>query len=177
VTRLKDNASFEVVETRSVPKKGNILKDQIIFFPRQADLNNAFFFRLVAVWLEDKQESVTFLTNNLEFAASTIAAIYKDRWAVELFKAIKQNLKIKTFLATSSNAVKTHIWTALIAILILKYLQLRSKFSWSLSNLIALLRHQLFVYRDLFPWMDNPFEGPPALDQVDTKQLSLGLTR
>jgi len=66
----------------------------------------------------------------------------KDRWAVELFfKAIKQNLKIKTFLGTSANAVKTQIWTALIAILILKYLQLRSKFSWSLSNLIAILRH------------------------------------
>ncbi len=178
VTRLKDNASFEVVETRPVPQKGNILKDQIIFFPRQADPNNAFFFRLVEVWLEDKQESVVFLTNNQEFAASTIAAIYKDRWAVELFfKAVKQNLKIKTFLGTSANAVKTQIWTALIAILILKYLKLRSKYSWSLSNLIALLRHQLFVYRDLFAWLDNPFEGPPALDQVDVKQLSLGLTK
>ena len=178
VTRLKDNASFEAVEDRPVPQKGSILKDQIIFFHSQADPNDAFFFRLVEVWLEDKQESVVFLTNNLEFAANTIAAIYKDRWAVELFfKAIKQNLKIKTFLGTSANAVKTQIWTALIAILILKYLQLRSKFSWSLSNLIALLRHQLFVYRDLFSWLDNPFEGPPALDQVDIKQLSLGLAK
>jgi IS4 transposase len=178
VTRLKDNASFEVVENRSVPLKGNILKDQIIFFHSQADPNDAFFFRLVEVWLEDKQESVVFLTNNLEFAASTIAATYKDRWAVELFfKAIKQNLKIKTFLGTSANAVKTQIWTALIAILILKYLQLRAKYSWSLSNLIALLRHQLFVYRDLFSWLDNPFEGPPALADVDIKQLALGFAK
>ena len=178
VTRLKDKASFEVVENRPVTEKGNILKDQIIFFYSQADPNEPYFFRLVEVWLEDKQESVVFLTNNLEFAASTIAAIYKDRWNVELFfKAIKQNLKIKTFLGTSANAVKTQIWTALIAILILKYLQLRSKFSWSLSNLIALLRHQLFVYRDLYAWLDCPFEGPPALAEVDTKQLSLGFTR
>jgi hypothetical protein len=73
--------------------------------------------------------------------------------------------------------VKTQIWTALIAMLILKYLQLRSRFSWSLSNLIALLRHQLFVYRDLFTWLDNPFEGPPALAGVDVKQLSFELTR
>jgi IS4 transposase len=103
----------------------------------------------VEVWLEDKQESVVFLTNNLQFAASMIAAIYKDRWAVELFfKAIKQNLKIKTFLKTSANAIKTQIWTALITMLILKYLQIRSRFSWSLSNLVALLRLQLFVYRD-----------------------------
>jgi len=178
VTRLKDKASFEVVEERPVPAKGNILKDQIIFFHSQAEPSEQYFFRLVEVWLEDKQESVVFLTNNLEFAAGTIAAIYKDRWSVELFfKAIKQNLKIKTFLGTSPNAVKTQIWTALIAMLILKYLQLRSRFSWSLSNLIALLRHQLFVYRDLFAWLDNPFEGPPALAGIDIRQLSLGLTQ
>jgi hypothetical protein len=177
VTRLKDRASFEVVENRPLPAKGNILKDQIIFFHSQAEESDEYFFRLVEVWLEDKQESVVFLTNNLEFAATTIAAIYKDRWQVELFfKAIKQNLKIKTFLGTSANAVKTQIWTALIAMLILKYLQLRSRFSWSLSNLIALLRHQLFVYRDLFTWLDAPFEGPPALAEMDMKQLSLGLT-
>jgi hypothetical protein len=178
VTRLKDNASFEVVENRPIPSKGNILRDQIIFFHSQAEPSDEYFFRLVEVWLDDKQESVVFLTNNLEFAATTIAAIYKDRWQVELFfKAIKQNLKIKTFLGTSANAVKTQIWTALIAMLILKYLQLRSRFSWSLSNLIALLRHQLFVYRDLFTWLDNPFEGPPALAGVDVKQLSFELTR
>jgi IS4 transposase len=178
VTRLKDKASFEVVEDRPVAKKGNILKDQIIFFHSQAQPSDEYFFRLLEVWLEDKQESVVFLTNNLEFAATTIAAIYKDRWQVELFfKAIKQNLKIKTFLGTSPNAVKTQIWMALIAMLILKYLQLLSRFSWSLSNLIALLRHQLFVYRDLFAWLDNPFEGPPALAALEAKQLSLGLDR
>jgi hypothetical protein len=92
-------------------------------------------------------------------------------------KAIKQNLKIKTFLGTSANAVKTQIWTALIAMLILRYLQLRSTFAWSLSNLIALLRHQLFVYRDLFTWLDAPFEGPPVLAEFEVKQLSLGLSR
>ena len=80
-------------------------------FHSQAEKGEEYFFRLVEVWLEEKQESVVFLTNNLEFAARTIAAIYKDRWAVELFfKAIKSNLKIKTFLGTSANAVKTQIW-------------------------------------------------------------------
>jgi hypothetical protein len=178
VTRLKDNARFDIVEDRPVPAKGNILKDQVIFFHSQAEPSEEYFFRIVEVWLEDKQESVVFLTNNLQFAASTIAAIYKDRWSVELFfKAIKQNLKIKTFLGTSANAVKTQIWTALIAMLILKYLQLRSRFSWSLSNLIALLRHQLFVYRDLLAWLDNPFEGPPALAQIDDKQLSFEIIK
>lgn len=176
VTRLKDNASFEVVETRPVPMGTNVLKDQIVFFHSQAVPDREHFFRIVEIWDEEKQRSFTFLTNNLRFAATTISAIYKDRWQVELFfKALKQNLKIKTFLGTSSNAVKTQIWTALIAMLVLRYLQLLSTFGWSLSNLAALLRHQLFVYRDLFGWLNTPFEGPPQLAEVAKAQLSLGI--
>ncbi len=129
---------------------------------------------VVEVWDPEKETSIVFLTNHLDFGATTIAAIYKDRWSVELFfKALKQNLKIKTFLGTTANAVKTQIWTALIAMLLLKYLQLRSTFGWSLSNLVALLRHQLFVYRDLNAWLDAPFEGPPALAQIQAQQLAL----
>ena len=68
-----------------------------------------------------------------------MAAIYRDRWQVELFffKARQQNLRLKTFVGTSSNAVRTQVWTALIAMLLLRYLQLRAKFGWSLSNLAA----------------------------------------
>jgi hypothetical protein len=176
VTRLKDNASFEVVENRKLTATNSILKDQIIFFHNQAVPDKEHFFRIVEIWDEEKQRSFTFLTNNMIFAASTIAAIYKDRWQVELFfKAIKQNLKIKTFLGTNSNAVKTQIWTALIAMLVLRYLQLMSTFGWSLSNLAALLRHQLFVYRDLIGWLNAPFEGPPQLANAAKAQLSLGL--
>jgi len=177
VTRLKDNASFEVVENRPVPAGTNVRKDQIVYFHGRAVPDREHFFRIVEVWDEEKHRSFTFLTNQFEFAAATISAIYKDRWAVELFfKAIKQNLKIKTFLGTNSNAVKTQIWTALIAMLVLRYLQLMSTFAWSLSNLAALLRHQLFVYRDLFGWLNTPFEGPPQLADVAKAQLSLGIT-
>ena len=177
VTRLKDNASFEVVETRPVPREGRVLKDQIVFFHSQATPDREHFFRIVEIWDEEKQRSFTFLTNHLTFAATTIAAIYKDRWQVELFfKVIKQNLKIKTFLGTNANAVKTQIWTALIAILVLRYLQLMSTFGWSLSNLAALLRHQPFVYRDLFTWLNAPFEGPPQLADAAKAQLALGIS-
>jgi IS4 transposase len=95
---------------------------------------------------------------------------------VELFfKALKQTLKIKTFVGTSANAVRTQVWTALIAMLVLKYLQLKSKFSWSLSTLAALLRQQLFFYRDLWAWLDDPFQAPPALSGVhdDAQQLAI----
>ena len=91
------------------------------------------------------------------------------------FKALKQTLKIKTFVGTSANAVRTQVWTALIAMLVLKYLQLKSTFSWSLSNLVALLRQQLFVYRDLHQWLDDPFQAPPALAGVHDAQLELDL--
>src|SRR6266571_4430583 len=112
--------------------------DEVIFFPSMAANGKEYFFRRVEVWDEEQQRTLVFLTNHLKFGATTIAAIYKDRWKVELFfKALKQNCKIKTFLGTSANAVHTQIWTALIAMLVLKYLQLKSTFGWSLSNLVA----------------------------------------
>ena len=115
-----------------------------------------------------------FLTNNFTLAASTIAAIYKDRWAVELFfKALKQNLKIKTFVGTTANAVKTQVWSALITMLMLRFMQLKSKWGWSLSNLVALLRMNLFTHRNLWAWLDNPLGVPP--DPGAPQQIALVL--
>ncbi len=177
VTRMKQKASYAVIEKREVPQNRNVLADEVICFYSQAGEGQEYFFRRVEVWNEEKQESLVFLTNLLEMGATTIAAIYKDRWQIELFfKALKQNLKIKTFVGTSANAVKTQVWTALIAILLLRYLQLRATFGWSLSNLAALLRQQLFVYRDLFAWLDKPFEATPALEGVHDAQLPLVFT-
>jgi IS4 transposase len=127
------------------------------------------------VWNPDKEEVLVFLTNHLRFGASTVAAIYKGRWSVELFfKALKQNLKIKTFVGTSPNAVKIQVWSALIALLLLRYMQLKSRFGWSLSNLVALLRMNLFTYRDLWAWLDNPFSTPPP-DEATIRQQVLAL--
>jgi IS4 transposase len=135
----------------------------------------AVLFRRVEYWNEEKREILVFFTNLLHLAAATIAAIYKERWQVELFfKALKQTLKVKTFLGTSANAVKTQIWTALIAMLILKYLQMKSTFGWSLSNLAALLRQQLFIFRDLWAWLNAPWEGPPAAHALG-EQLSMAV--
>lgn len=117
---------------------------------------------------------IALLTNLLEFGSTTIAAIYKDRWEIELFfKALKQNLKVKSFVGTSENALRIQIWTALIAILLLKWLHHLSKARWSLSNLASMLRLNLFTYRDLTAWLDNPFGTPPILPE--SHQLTLGL--
>ncbi len=107
-----------------------------------------------------------FLTNHLKFGPTTIAAIYKERWQIELFfKALKQNLRIKTFVGTTRNALYTQIWTALIAILMLRIMALKSKPGWSLSTLAALLRWNLFTHRGLWEWVDNPF-GPTSYEEA-----------
>lgn len=173
VTRMKDNALFEVVEEREPPQNRNIVTDQIIRLTGTgAQKKCTHLLRRIEAVREDTGEMLVFLTNHLGLGASTIAAIYKDRWQIELFfKAIKQNLKIKTFVGTSANAVKTQIWTALISMLLLRYLQMSSKFGWSLSNLVALLRMNLFTHRDLMAWLNQPFTTPP--DPQDEPQASL----
>ena len=178
VTRMKENAVYEVTDELKVPQNSNVVRDEIICFPRLGrEGEEPVLFRRVEIWNKEKQEAIVFLSNLLAFGATTIAAIYKDRWQVELFfKALKQTCKIKTFVGTSANAVKTQVWTALIAMLVLKYLQLKSQFSWSLSTLAALLRQQLFFYRDLWLWLDDPFQGPPALAGVHDNAQQLEIT-
>jgi len=148
VTRMKDNAVYDVVEEREVPQHRNILKDQIVRLTGVgAEEKCPHPLRRVEVLNPETGEVFVFLTNNRKLCATTIAALYKERWQIELFfKTLKQNLKIKTFVGTSPNALKTQIWTALIALLLLRYLQLKSKLNWSLSNLVALLRMNLFGF-------------------------------
>ena len=173
VTRMKDNTLFEVVEEHEVPKHRNILKDQTIRLTGTgAQQKCPHLLRRIEAVREDTGGILVFLTNHHGLGATTIAAIYKDRWQIELFfKALKQNLKIKTFVGTSANAVKTQIWTALISMLLLRYLQLCSRFGWSLANLVALLRMNLFTHRDLMAWLDQPFATPP--DPQDNPQAAL----
>jgi hypothetical protein len=158
VTRMRDQMVWEVVEERPVDPEGPILHDQIIKMAGTR-IRYPYHFRRVQYYDAETQKPLVFITNIMSFAASTIASIYRDRWKIELFfKALKQNLRIKSFVGTSSNALHIQIWTALIAMLLLRYLQLKARFNWSLSNLVALLRMNLFTYRDLMAWIDDPFD-------------------
>ena len=169
VTRLKDSSGYAILAEREVPA-GTMLRDEEIMLLSEKNHTDPMRLRRIEVWVEEKQDTLVFVTNHPKLAASTIAAIYKDRWQIELFfKAIKQSLRIKTFIGTSENAVHIQIWTALIAVLLVRYLQLRSSWNWSLSNLFALLRQQLFVYRDLWIWMNKPFRPPVELDPPQLK--------
>lgn len=175
VTRMKDNAVYEVVEQREVPKHRNILSDELIVLTgAQAQKKCAHTLRRIVVWDEEKQREIVLLTNHLDFGATTIADIYKERWQIELFfKALKQNLKVKTFVGTSENALCIQIWTALIAILLLKWLHHLSKAGWSLSNMAAMLRLNLFTYRDLRQWLDDPLQTPPIEPLPEQLELPL----
>jgi IS4 transposase len=175
VTRLKEGTVYETVERRTLPEKSNIRADEIIrLTSERAQEKCPHQLRRVVVWDEPNQREIVLLTNHLEFGATTIAAIYKDRWSVELFfKALKQNLKVKTFVGTSENALRIQIWTALIAILLLKWLHHLSRAGWSLSNLASMLRLNLFTYRALLDWLHNPFGTPPLVPGPEQLQLPL----
>ena len=152
-----------MVERRRVPERSAVLRDEVIELTGGAAATaGPPQLRRVEVADPDKGGTLVFLTNHLAFGATTIAAIYKERWQMELFfKALKQNLKIKTFVGTSANALKVQVWTALIALLLLKYLQLRARFAWSLANLVALLRMNLFTHRDCGPGSISPLKARP----------------
>jgi hypothetical protein len=176
VTRMKSNACYEVVEQHAPPQHRGILADETIRFTQPRAQNRCpHLLRRIEARREGSEETLVFLTNHHGLGASTFAAIYKDRWQIELFfKALKQNLKIKTFVGTTANAVQIQIWTALIAMLLLRYLQFLSRFGWSLSNLVALLRMNLFTHRDLRAWLNQPFEPPPDPTAHPQVPLALG---
>jgi hypothetical protein len=164
VSRLRNDAKYRVERQREIPASHkHILKDEDIVLEGWRQLGKQGLpLRRLEVWLADKAEVLVLVTNHPRLAASTIAAVYRDRWRIEtFFKSLKQLLKLKTFVGTSEKAVLTQIWTALIVMLLLRWLLLKATYGWSLSNLVAMLRMQLFVYRDLTTWLNNPFEGPP----------------
>jgi hypothetical protein len=173
VTRMKTNALYEVVHTIPGGPTG-VRKEEWIKLTGSAARHCARGLRRITVWDERRQKELVILTNETRLSAATIARIYRYRWQIELFfKALKQNLKIKTFVGTSENAVKTQVWTALIAMLLLKFLHLKSSRKWSLLNLAAMLRFNLLTYRHLWDWLDDPYGVP--IQEPEAEQLVLAL--
>ncbi|MBX2984902.1 MAG: IS4 family transposase, partial [Bacteroidia bacterium] len=176
VSRLKKNIQYSVVKENEIKDKtGLIVKDQIIVLTGvKTAINYPKELRIVVVYDPVKKAELTFLTNNTSWTAETISQLYKARWEIEtFFKQIKQVLKIKTFIGTSPNAILIQVWSALITILLLKYLQNKAKYAWHLSNLVGLIRVNLFAKIDLWYWLNHPFikMKPPA-----SQQLSIFIT-
>ncbi len=172
---MKKNASYVVTERLRVPQKSSVLKDEII---RLSGIGTWEKYplpsRRVVVWDDKNKTEIALLTNHLRFGATTIISIYKERWQIEVFfKTLKQNLKVKTFIGVSENALRIQIWTALIALLVIKWLHYLSKVGWSFSNMAVMLRLNLFTCRDLRGWLDEPYATPPLIHKPEQLRLDL----
>ena len=172
VTRLKSNAKYRVVERQSVLKSKSITSDQIIEFtgvqvPKKCPIR----LRRIGYRDDETGKHYIFLTNNFRLCAKTIADIYKSRWQVELFfKWVKQNLKIKSFIGTSKNAVMTQIWIAMCMYLLLAFLRFQSKMTQSMQQILRVLQLNLFEKRDLMSLLRG---DPHKVKQPDVGQMSL----
>lgn len=170
VTRLKSNAAYRVVERRATNKSKGVTSDQVIKFTGKVTSKKCpASLRRIGYRDEITGKHYEFLTNNMRLAAKTIADIYKSRWQVELFfKWIKQNLKIKSFVGASRNAVLTQIWIAMCVYLLLAFLKFQSKLSLTMQQIIRLLQLNIFEKRDLMALLrcDPPISEPPDRYQV-----------
>ena len=166
VIRHKDNIVYEAIKENELPdnRHQHILKDEVIKLTGKASKKKyPNRLRRVAVWNEENKQIIEIITNQMTWTANTISELYKSRWQIEIFfREVKQLLHIKSFIGTSENAVMIQIWTAMITILLMKVLRETAKFAWSLSNLVAFMRLNLFVKIDLQKWLDYPFDSPPS---------------
>ena len=167
VTRIKNNARIEVLGQHRTPdgKKG-IFRDDIIWFTGPLSVKKfPGELRLVEFRDEETDNVYRFITNNFTLVAPTIAAIYKRRWQIELFfKWIKQNLKIKSFLGTSGNAVRTQIWVALIHYLLVAYIKFITGVKLSLTEITNRIRDALmmnYVLLEVLRWDRKTILRPP----------------
>ena len=159
VTRLKKNAKFKVIERHKVLKHKGLTSDQTIILTGVKASDCPISLRRIGYRDPETNKHFVFLTNNFNLAAKTIADIYKSRWQVELFfKWIKQNLKIKTFLGTSRNAVMTQIWIALITMLILSYMKFLAKLGQSIMQIQRLLQLNLFKRQNMWELFYPPIK-------------------
>jgi hypothetical protein len=168
VVRMKDNTKIIEYEERDLPegKNEHILKDRDIIFENK-ELNEQYSneedkvekLRLITIYNKKGNYTLELLTNNFTWTAEDIANLYIRRWKVEtFFSDIKRNLKIKTFIGTSANAVSIQIWTALIVILLIKYFMLLSQknYKWCLSNLVGVFKAMLLTKISLIELMEGP---------------------
>jgi putative transposase len=172
VTRLKSNAKTRIVQRRPVLKDKGLTSDQTIEFTGiQTAKKCPIKLRRIGYRDPETSKHYIFLTNNFKLAAKTIADIYKARWQVELFfKWIKQNLKIKSFIGTSKNAVLTQIWIALCVYLLLAFIKFQSKLNKSMQQILRLLQLNLFEKRDLMALLRG---DPVCNNQAAINQLAL----
>ena len=174
VTRAKDNLKYTVTGQHKESTKKSVISDELITlsgFYQMQDYPKEL--RLIHYYDKETDKLLVFLTNNVTLAASTIAAIYKARWQIEsFFKWIKQNLKIKTFLGISKNAVLTQVWIAMCYYLLLSYIKYQSKYKYSLFYLHKVVQETLLERLNLIDLLNLNDRLLPKVLNTD-RQLNL----
>ena len=152
VTRSKDNMQYETVGQHSAPKK-NIIRDEVIRLTGgKTSKHYSQNLRLVEAKVEvnGKEKVMTFITNNFEWAASSICDLYKARWGIEVFfKEIKQSLQLTDFLGNNENAVLWQVWISLLTYLLIRFVKFSSGWKRSFARLFTLIRGTLWDRLDL----------------------------
>jgi hypothetical protein len=173
VTRTKSNTQYRVIKRQQKIKKG-IKADWVVTFSSYKAKDYPERLRVVRYYDEGTKKTYEFMTNNFTLSAKTIADIYKSRWDIELFfKWIKQNLKIKTFIGTSENAVKIQIWTAMIAYLLTEYIRFKSKTSFPVLKTFRILSENILCHSEIFQLLMK--KSPPNSSRKNTGDLQLAL--
>ena len=166
VTRLKKHADYTVLKRYSVPKKGKITSDQMIRINK-----NGLILRRIGLKDKETGKHYKFLTNNFQLEAEVVGEIYKDRWAIEkFFRWIKQNLKIKTFVGRSENAVLTQVFVAMITYLLLAIMKHMSKIGKSMQHILQIMQIHLMEKVAIEDLLD-----PPNLKKIEYKYKQLQL--
>jgi hypothetical protein len=157
VTRMKDNAVYEVVqiihETLIPEGKAGVLKEEKINLcykesPKSKEVKTLLLRRIT--YRDDKGRLYVFITNNMVLTDQDIADIYKQRWQIELlFKKMKQNFQLHCFYGESENAIRIQIWCTLIAQLLLTVLQRKTKTKKAFSTVACIVRQHLLSYLNL----------------------------
>lgn len=151
VTRIRGNAKYKVLTHRKRKQNPAITSDQVIqYSSKQQDRDQLHPIRRIGYRDPDTGQRYVFITNQFDWSPQTIADIYKQRWQVELFfKWIKQNLKIKSFLGNSKNAVLTQVLAALCIYLLIAFMKFISGITHSMQQIIRLVHINLFSKRDI----------------------------
>ncbi|MFY0655115.1 MAG: IS4 family transposase [Cyclobacteriaceae bacterium] len=176
VVRCREDVLLETIKDSPDPQ-GSILKDAQVNLTPSSKRKYGNTLRLLEVWDEVNQKTIRLLTNQKTWTAETISELYKQRWAIEIFfRDIKTHLKVKTFIGTSPNAVLIQLWTAMLAILIIKYLKVRASYKWSLANLISFIRIAILSKINLFKWLNQPFIPEGFSVGNSTQQMYINFT-
>ena len=165
VTRAKDNTQLEVVRRRKTNHPRVIADEEVVFVNTKSRTAYPKTLRRVTALVEvdGREQVMTFLTNNLEWSAWTVAQLYGARWDIEVFfKEIKQTIQLTDFLGNNANAVRWQIWAGLLTHLLLRFLAWRSSWGHAFSRIAAVIRASLWQRWDLIRLLHSYGTAPPA---------------